>query len=209
MHASTTRHLALPALALAAVLGLAACGNDSANDTASPGSSSSEHGGGHSADSNADSAKGNDADASFLADMVPHHSQAVEMSDIVLTTNPPAAVAAIAQKIKGAQAPEIEQMNAMLADLGQEAGAEHGEGHMGGHGGMMSDSDLAALTSATGTEASRLYLTAMVAHHRGAIEASDAQIANGQYEPAITLAKKIKAAQAAEISEMETLLSSL
>lgn len=209
MNSTTRRRLALPVFALAAVLTLAACGDDSGSDTAVSGSSSGEHGGGHSGDSETGSAKGNAADVEFLTGMKPHHEQAVEMSDIVLAADPPAEVAKIAQQIKDAQSPEIEQMDQMLDALGEDTdGGEH-EGHSSGHGGMMSEQDLAELEAATGTEAARLYLEAMIAHHEGAVEAADAEIADGEHGPAITLAKEIKTAQEAEIAEMQDLLEDL
>ncbi len=145
--------------------------------------------------------------------MKPHHEQAVEMSEIVLAADPPAEVAEIAEQIRDAQDPEIEQMETMLADLGEEVdGAAHSGGHsagMAGHGGMLSDADMAALMDATGADAARLYLEGMVKHHEGAIEASDVEIADGQYEPAIELAEQIRTAQATEIAEMKALLASL
>ena len=198
------RHLTASAL-LASALVLTACGNGG-NDTAS----STGNGGGSTS---AETAKGNDADIAFLTGMTPHHEQAVEMSEMVLAADPPAEVAAIANQIKDAQAPEIEQMKTMLTDLGEKPAEEaHSGGHsagMAGHGGMMSDADMAALMDATGTDAARLYLEGMIEHHQGAIDASDAEIADGQYEPAIELAKTIKTAQAAEITEMQALLKNL
>jgi uncharacterized protein (DUF305 family) len=209
MNSTTRRRLALPALALTAALSLAACG-DGGSDTAAPGSPSSSsdgHGGGHTTDTQA--AEGNDADVSFLTGMKPHHAQAVEMSDIVLQADPPAEVAALAKQIKAAQEPEIQQMDTMLEALGEETDGGAHDGHSSGHGGMMSAEDLADLKSATGTEAARLYLEAMVAHHEGAIEAADEQIADGEHGPAVALAKQIKAAQQAEITEMQDLLEDL
>ena len=205
MNSTTRRRLALPALALAAGLTLAACG-DGGSDTATTGSGSSsgEHGGGHSGgDKDSESAEGNAADVEFLTGMKPHHEQAVEMSEIVLAANPPAEVARIAQQIKDAQSPEVEQMDQMLTALGEETdGGEH-EGHSMGHGGMMSDADLADLEAATGTQAARLYLEAMIDHHEGAIEAADAEIEDGKYGSAVALAKEIKTAQEAELAEMQ------
>ena len=211
MNSTTRRRLALPALVLAAGLTLAACGDGGSNTaTTGSGSSSGEHGGGHSGgDKDSESAEGNAADVEFLTGMKPHHEQAVEMSEIVLAANPPAEVAKIAQQIKDAQSPEIEQMDTMLTALGEETdGGEH-EGHSMGHGGMMSEEDLADLKAATGTEAARLYLEAMVAHHEGAIEAADAETEGGKYDPAVALAKQIKTAQKAEIAEMQDLLKNL
>lgn len=202
------RHLTVSAL-LAGTLVLSACG--SGDDTSTTGA-----GGGTTTTSNApgESAKGNDADVSFLTGMKPHHEQAVEMSDIVLRANPPAGVAAIAEQIKGAQAPEITQMDMMLGALGKGGGMAHGGGHGGGmsgggHEGMMSDADMAALRSAQGTDAARLYLEGMVKHHQGAIKASEAELKDGVYGPARDLATSIARQQAAEITTMQTLLSAL
>lgn len=198
------RHLTASALLVSALV-LTACGdsgNDTAGNTGNGGSSAS-----------AETTKGRDADISFLTGMKPHHEQAVEMSEIVLAAKPPADVAAIAQQIKSAQSPEIEQMNTMLGELGQKVeGEAHGGGHsagLAGHGGMMSEAEMAALEKATGTDAARLYLEGMVRHHQGAIEASNVEIADGRYQPAIELARKIKTAQAAEITTMQALLKSL
>jgi uncharacterized protein (DUF305 family) len=201
----TTRHLTASAL-LAAALVLTACGNG--DDTAG---SSGGHGAGHSSSDSTSEQAGeqvNEADIAFLTGMTPHHEQAVEMSEIVLAANPPAEVAEIATQIQNAQDPEIEQMNAMLEDLGESPDA-HGGAHGSGHGGMMSDEYMQELKAATGTEAALLYLEGMIEHHQGAIDASETQIAEGQYPPAIELARKIAADQAAEITRMRELLADL
>ena len=200
------RHLT--AAALASALVLSACGNG--DDTATTGTGSE----GGSSSAPAADAQGNDADIAFLTGMKPHHEQAVEMSDMVLAAGAPPAVADIARQIKSAQAPEIEEMDAMLADLSQEAaGGSHGGGHGGsgaaGHSGMMSEDEMEELMNATGTEAAKLYLEGMVKHHQGAIEAAETELADGQYEPALDLAARIAKDQAAEITELETLLASL
>lgn len=218
MNRTTGSRLALPALALAGALALSACGGGT--DTATTGASAG-HGSGQRTDGGNGEAKGNAADVSFLTGMKPHHEQAVEMSEIVLAADPPAEVAAIARRIQGAQAPEIEQMDRMLADLGVDTtggrggahgdahGDAHGATHGDGHGGMMSDEQMAALRAATGTQAARLYLEAMIEHHQGAIEASAAEIDGGEHQPAVQLAREITTAQAAEITVMQGLLRSL
>ena len=212
MDLTTSRRLAVPAAALAAVLALAACGG-AQTDTAATGTSSSGHGAGHSTEGGTgQSVQGNDADVAFLTGMKPHHEQAVEMSEIVLAADPPAEVAALARRVRGAQAPEIEQMDQMLDALGHEgdgAHGTHGAGHADAHGGMMSDQAMSALRAATGTDAARLYLEGMIGHHEGAIDASDDEIASGEYAPAVELAKQIKRAQAQEIAEMRRLLAAL
>lgn len=214
MNITSTRRLVLPALGLAGALTLAACGG---GGTAGSAPASSQQGSDHDAgsgnhgsgDTKSAEAEANDADLAFLTGMVPHHAQAVEMSEIVLAADPPAEIATIARQIKDAQDPEIAEMNAMLEALGEEPVGDHGGGHDGGHGGMMSEQEMAALEGATGAEAARLYLEGMIKHHEGAIEASDAQLADGTYEPARALARTIKTAQEAEIVRMRQLLQDL
>ena len=61
------------------------------------------------------SAEHNSADISFAQQMIPHHTQAIMMSDILLekdNINPQ--VVSLAQQIKDAQQPEIEQMQSLL-----------------------------------------------------------------------------------------------
>ena len=202
-----TRHLTA-VTALASALVLTACGSgDDPALTGSPGS-------GSGASSAPAAAQANDADIAFLTGMIPHHEQAVEMSEMVLDADPPAEVARIAQQIKAAQDPEIQQMNTMLDDLGKPAGSDgghggHGGGSAGGHGGMMSEAEMEALDSAQGAEAARLYLEGMIKHHEGAIAASKTQLADGKYEPARKLATTIAEQQATEITEMKRLLAAL
>ena len=200
------RHLTASAV-LASALALTACGGGGGTDTAADNAGSS------TSSPSAETAKGNDADLAFLTGMKPHHQQAVEMSEMVLAADPPAEVAAIAQQIKGAQGPEIKQMTTMLGALGQEVGGQaHSGGQsagMAGHEGMMSGQMMADLDGATGTEAARLYLEGMIRHHQGAIEASEAELVDGAYPPALKLADAIKQGQAAEITTMQALLASL
>lgn len=63
----------------------------------------------------------------------------------------------------------------------------------------MSDSDMNALKSASGLEASTLFLTQMTTHHNGAIDMAKSK----------KLATKIIAAQTGEIATMSDILTSL
>jgi uncharacterized protein (DUF305 family) len=85
---------------------------------------------------------------------------------------------------------------------------------MGGAGGMMmsgmmSESDMATLAAATGTEFDRLFLEMMVRHHEGAVEMAEQELANGRYQPTLDLATGIVASQTAEILRMQALLATL
>ena len=118
------------AAAMAAVLTLSACsgsGNDGeASATTSPAPST------ESPSSSAAAAQAhNDADVRFAQGMIPHHQQAVEMSDMLATKQGiEPQVMSLAKQIKAAQAPEIEQLQSWL-DQRRAALAAPGEG---GHG---------------------------------------------------------------------------
>ena len=143
------------------------------------------------------------ADVHFNMMMIPHHEQAIEMSDIILSADGISAeVADLATRITNAQAPEIEQMSAWLEARGFPAGAGMGPGH-----GMMSDADLDELRQLDGVEAERLFLTQMIEHHEGAIEMANDEIAAGLDAETIALCESIVVSQTAEIAEMRELLA--
>lgn len=160
------------------------------------------------------SAEHNDADVMFAQMMIPHHQQAVEMSETLLAKDDiPHNVADFAQGVIDAQGPEIDRMNAMLEAWGQEPmGDMGGMGGHGGHGGMsgmMSEDDMQQLEDATGTDAAKLYLEQMTRHHEGAVDMAEQEVADGQNPQAIALAEQVIEDQEAEIQEMETMLENL
>lgn len=193
------RTAATAALALSAALVLAGCsaGND---DDSMPGM---DHG------SSEQAADVNDADVIFASMMIVHHEQAIEMSDIVLAkdgVNPE--VVELAEAIKAAQGPEIEQLQGWLEDWGVNP-EEHQMGGMDHGDGMMTEDDLAALESADGAEASRLFLEQMIVHHKGAVEMAQTQVDDGSNPDAVELAQTIIDAQTTEIQKMQDLLTTL
>lgn len=199
--------LTLSATALAAVIALAGCSTGSGSGGSSmPGmdhSSGNVMPGSSAAPAAADH---NGSDAMFAQAMIPHHSQAVEMSDMILKKQGiDAKVTALATKIKAAQAPEIEKMTGWLKDWNEPRQAP------GGHSmtGMMSGDDLTKLDTAQGTEAAKLFLTQMIAHHEGAVEMANAEVRSGKNAEAVQLGKDIAASQTREIQEMKDLLAAL
>lgn len=193
------RTAATAALALTAALVLAGCsaGND---DGSMPGM---DHGASEQA------ADVNDADVMFASMMIVHHEQAIEMSDIVLAKEGVAPeVVELAEQIKAAQGPEIEQLQGWLEDWGVNP-EEHQMGGMDHGDGMMTEDDLAALESADGPEASQLFLEQMIVHHEGAVEMAQTQVDDGSNPDAVELAQNIIDAQTTEIQEMQDLLATL
>jgi uncharacterized protein (DUF305 family) len=73
----------------------------------------------------------------------------------------------------------------------------------------MSGADMTALKDAQGAEASKLFLTQMIAHHEGAITMAQTEIKDGQYPAAIELAKAIVTTQQQEIDTMKGILATL
>ena len=163
----------------------------------------------------------NQADAMFAHHMIPHHQQAIEMSDIVLGKQGiDPRVVTLANQIKAAQGPEIQQMQSWLSQWGEPTMMPMPSSMMPGHdmgdmgdvpsmSGMMSGEDMAALRNAQGVEASKLFLTQMIAHHQGAIAMAQDEIKSGQYPPAIAMSQSIVTSQQKEIDEMQAILASL
>ncbi|HEX9087507.1 MAG TPA: DUF305 domain-containing protein [Arthrobacter sp.] len=194
--------LTLSAAALAAVIALTGCSTGSSSGGSSmPGMDHST-----SPAPAAGNADHNGSDAMFAQAMIPHHTQAVEMSGMILKKQGiDARVTALATRIKAAQAPEIEKMTGWLKGWNEPTQAP------GGHSmtGMMSGEDLTKLDAAQGTEAARLFLSQMIAHHEGAVEMANAEVRSGSNPEAIQLGKAIAASQTGEIQEMKDLLAAL
>ncbi|MEC5191679.1 MULTISPECIES: DUF305 domain-containing protein [unclassified Arthrobacter] len=207
--------LAVSATALASVLALAGCASGtgtSGSTTPATSSASSMPGmnqgpGMMSSSAPTASAEHNAADTMFVQGMIPHHTQAVEMSDMMLAKKDiPAPITALATKIKAAQGPEITTMTGWLKDWNEAPTMSPGHG-MGE--GMMGDNDLKKLETAQGTEASKLFLTQMIAHHQGAIMMAKTETTQGKNPDALRLSKDIATSQESEIQEMQQLLATL
>lgn len=188
-------HLNRIILPAAVLLALAGC--QASAPTPGPSTSSSS-----STSANA----ANVADVMFTQMMIPHHEQAVTMSDLILAKQGIAAdVTKLAASIKSAQQPEIDQMKTWLKAWGASEGGEH-SGHAG-MGGMLSQQQLDAIRDAQGVQAEKLFLTGMIAHHEGAVTMAKAVEVNGSSTDVKKLAATIISSQQAEIDQMETMLA--
>ncbi|MDR6505672.1 DUF305 domain-containing protein [Arthrobacter oryzae] len=196
------KFLALFTTAIAAAIALAGCASGAGSGSESmPGMN---HGSSSSAP--AASAEHNSADVTFARMMIPHHAQAVEMSDMILAKEAiPAPVTALATQIREAQGPEIQTMTGWLKDWNEPT--EMAPGHS--MTGMVDDAGMKELEAAQGTEAAKLFLTQMIAHHEGAIMMANTETRDGKDPRALELSKDIVSAQEAEIKEMQDLLATL
>ena len=143
------------------------------------------------------------SDAMFLQMMIPHHEQAVVMSDLALSTSKDVDVLKLAKQIRDAQAPEIIKMQGWLSDAGLSQDPGHSMGD--GMGGMLSDSEISTLKGSTGKAFDKLFLSGMIAHHEGAIHMV-MMIENSPNSEISNLGKEIVKSQTAEIELMKQLL---
>jgi uncharacterized protein (DUF305 family) len=197
-----TRTRSILALAAIAAVSLAGCGDADTGHTTEHGTSATA-----SAVTSAPArAEYDDADVMFLQMMYPHHAQAVEMARLVPSHTDNPQLRTLATQVEQAQAPEMQQITALLQSFGKPAPSAN-EGH-GGHGmpGMMSAEQMAALQAASGPDFDRQWLTMMIEHHAGAITMSETELAEGRNADAKALAEAIIAAQRTEIEQMRTML---
>ena len=145
------------------------------------------------------------ADIMFAQMMIPHHQQAIEMSDMALSQASSNDIKDLADQIKGAQAPEIAVMRGWLANWGApETPADDYSDHSMGTG-MMTADDMAALSALNGPDFDRVWLQMMVSHHQGAIKMAQDVLATTNDSEVKALAQAIIDAQTKEIASFEVL----
>ena len=153
------------------------------------------------------------ADVMFAQNMIPHHSQALEMAKLASTRAENLRVKQLALQIEAAQTPEIEKMTMWLKNWKEPLTVS--ENNMRSHSmsdnsssGMMSKEDLMGLKSAMGASFDKMFLTMMSIHHKSAIEMAKSELSSGQYGSAKELAQAIIKGQSDELVLMEKLLGS-
>ena len=142
-------------------------------------------------------------DIMFLQMMIPHHQQAIDISDLALTISADPELLALAKDIRDEQAAEIVTMKAWLDAAGADLDPGHSMGH--GMGGMLSDSELTALKSATGKSFDVLWLKGMTGHHDGAIDMAT-MIENAKNAEIKSFGEGIVASQSAQNKAMAAMI---
>ena len=195
---TSRRTLALAVSMLAAVGVLAACGSSEEAVPPTPMPMISSASPNASVDARA-------ADVMFAQMMIPHHQQAIEMSDMALSQASSNEIKDLADQVKAEQGPEIAVMRGWLANWGAaETAADDHSDHSTGTG-MMTEDDMAALSATTGPDFDRLWLQMMITHHKGAITMAQEALATTTDPEVKTLAQAIIDAQTKEIASMEVL----
>jgi len=141
------------------------------------------------------------ADVMFLQMMIPHHQQAIDISNIALKTSKDSELLALANTIIKAQTAEIVQMKTWLKD----AGATADMGHSMGMGGMLDDAELSALSAASGKNFDALWLKGMIGHHDGAIHMTT-MIRDASNADIKSFGENVVTDQSAQIVQMNAML---
>lgn len=140
----------------------------------------------------------------FAQMMIPHHDQAISMSETALKKSRNQEILRLSGQIKSLQSSETSQLTYWLKATKSSMTMDH-DMQMSG---MLTTKELAALKRLTGTDFDRTFLQLMVKHHQGAIEMLDL-ISDSKNTEAKALAKAIKSAQTKEITSMKLLLKKL
>ena len=161
-----------------------------------------------------------EADIGFMQGMIMHHSQAVEMTDLMPARTRNKALLELGKRISISQTDEMKYMKQWLEMYGQPTTMPH---HMMGGmdpagmkmdmpmlmPGMLSPEQMKALARAKGAAFDRLFLTGMIQHHGGALTMVQDLFATpgaGQETILYDFATDIDNTQRAEINIMQNML---
>lgn len=154
-------------------------------------------------------------DVSFMQNMIPHHAQAVEMSNLVATRTNQSEVVDLAGRIKASQADEIKFMQDWLTERGEDLGMKDHAGHHGSHNqmaGMATPAQMTQLANSEGTDFDDLFLSLMITHHEGALTMVEnlTDQPGSAYDPVLyDFTSDIVNDQTSEIEQMSAILGSL
>ena len=159
------------------------------------------------------------ADVHFLAGMIGHHAQAIQMAGWAPSHGANAPVRALCERIVVGQNDEIAFAQRWLREHGEYVPPADPRGHiMQGMDhpmlmpGMLTPEQIAQLDSARGPEFDRLFLTFMVQHHQGAITMVQQLLAvpgAAENGPVNRFATDVFADQTTEINRMNLMLQDL
>jgi uncharacterized protein (DUF305 family) len=154
------------------------------------------------------------ADVKFMQGMIGHHSQAIEMVDLLKTRTNSEDMKKLGLRIELSQEDEIKMMQRWLQVRGQEVPDPHAMHMPGAHlmPGMLTQEEMAQLAAAKGTEFDRLFLEGMIKHHGGAlamVEELFATPAAGQEVEIFSFASDVDADQRMEIDRMGAMLNAI
>lgn len=146
------------------------------------------------------------ADVWFVRMMIPHHAQAIQMSQLAAGRAGNPRIAAIAERMNAAQQPEIAGLRAWLKARGLAQDDSTGHDHTSMPG-MQTPEALQALEGARGADFDTMFVAMMSAHHQGAIEMAGLRL-RSEGDPMVEkMAEGIAFEQGVEINRMRDILS--
>ena len=159
------------------------------------------------------------ADVHFVAGMIGHHAQAIQMAKWAPSHGASPAVRVLCERIVVAQTDEIAFAQRWLREHNEYVPPADPRGHiMQGMDqpmlmpGMLTPEQMAQLDAARGPEFDRLFLTFMIQHHQGAITMVQQLLAvpgAAQDGPIFRFASDVNADQTTEINRMTLMLDDL
>ncbi len=154
------------------------------------------------------------ADVKFMQDMIPHHHQALIMSELARERAGDSALRELAERIHASQKDEIAFMQDWLAERGEHApepDAHHAMHMSHDMAGMASPEDLERLAALRGADFDRLFLELMIEHHEGALKMVEALLETdgSAHDPVLfEFTTEVTNDQTAEIERMVAMLAS-
>lgn len=154
-------------------------------------------------------------DLEFMQDMILHHQQAVDMAVLVASRTNSRDLNDIAGRINVSQADEIKFMREWLSARGEASPdpKNHAAMHVSHKmAGMASPKEMEELAAAKGAEFYRLFLTLMIAHHKGAVKMVERLLEQpgSAYDPVLfEFVNDVSNGQSAEIDRMDLVLAKL
>ncbi|WP_229925292.1 DUF305 domain-containing protein [Streptomyces longispororuber] len=209
------------ALVAAALLGVGACdsgsGSEGGSDARSgassgpsviapgkPGETAATLSAEEAAKQRTDDDSPNSADFDYVEKMIPHHTQALEMTRLVPERASSTKVKRLADRITAAQKPEIGAMERWLESHGEKRGKPRHGGHHdhAGMPGMATAAQLRQLRAAKGEAFDELFLKLMITHHQGALTMATDALSEGNNLLVEEMANDVVAQQTSEINRM-------
>jgi len=154
------------------------------------------------------------ADVTFMQGMIHHHSQAIDMVELLYQRTASDDMRKLAMRIEVSQNDELGMMRRWLEARGQEVPGPHAH-HMPGAPlmpGMLTPDEMAKLATVKGPEFDRLFLEGMIKHHSGALTmVADlfATAGAAQGSEIFAFASDVDADQRMEIDRMSAMLKEL
>jgi uncharacterized protein (DUF305 family) len=154
----------------------------------------------------------NDADRTFVQNMIVHHEQAVWMANLAPDRASSRDVKELASRISDVQGLEIDAMNRWLSQhsiptVNPTAPDHHTGGDHASMPGMATQEQLDQLGKAKGTDFDTLWLQLMITHHQGALTMANDVRQHGVDVRVQEIADDVVAEQTDEIQRMQRWLA--